>query len=62
MVTLLFELTNTNLLFGFIPESLGLMLFGIGLIAFAMSLRRIFNWNETAQENLKQAMVKSNQQ
>ena len=55
MATLLFEVTNANLLFGFIPDSLGLFLFGIGLIVFAISLRRVFNWNETAPENLKQA-------
>jgi hypothetical protein len=62
MATLLFEVTNANLLFGFIPESLGLFLFGIGLTAFAISLRRIFNWNETAPENLEQVATENNQQ
>jgi hypothetical protein len=63
MGILLFEVTNANLLFGFIPESLGLFLFGIGLIVFAISLRRVFNWNETPPENLKQAVaVESSQQ
>ncbi|MGI8787497.1 MAG: hypothetical protein ACR2HG_07045 [Pyrinomonadaceae bacterium] len=52
MLVILFDLTNKNLLLGFIPESLGLLLFGIGLIAFAVSLRWIFNRNE---ENGKQS-------
>lgn len=63
IMALLFEVTNANLLFGFIPESFGLFVFGIGLIVFAIGLRRIFNWNEPAPENLKQAATaKSRQQ
>lgn len=49
----LIEITNKNLLLGFIPESLGLLLFGIGLIAFAVSLRRVFNWKETIEDDYK---------
>lgn len=58
MFVLLFEVTNKNLLLGFMPESLGLLLFGVGLIAFAVSLRRVFNRKET-EENLKQ-LAKAN--
>lgn len=54
MDILLVEVTNKNLLLGFMPESLGLLLFGVGLIAFAVSLRRVFNRKETAQENYEQ--------
>jgi len=57
MLPLLFEITNTNLLLGFIPESLGLLLFGSGLIVAAVSLRRIFNRQETA-ENFKRLTEK----
>lgn len=49
MFILLFEVANKNLLLGFIPESLGLLLFGIGLIAFAVSLRKILNRKEAAK-------------
>ena len=47
---ILIETTNKNLLLGFMPESLGLLLFGIGLIVFAVSLRRIFNRSEAAKK------------
>lgn len=60
MLTLLFEVTSANLIFGFLPESLGLLLFGVALIVFAVSLRRIFNRNDAAQQNLKQVLIKSN--
>ena len=36
------ELTNGNLLFGFLPESLGLLIFGCGLIGFTVLVRWIF--------------------
>jgi len=49
MFTLLFEATSANLFLGFIPESLGLLLFGMALIAFAVSLRWRFNRNEEAK-------------
>lgn len=50
MLTLLFEVTNTNLLLGFIPESVGLLIFGIGLILLAVGLRRVFNRGENAKK------------
>jgi len=50
MFALLFEATNQNLLLGFMPESLGMLLFGIGLIGFAVSLRRIFNRVENVKK------------
>lgn len=43
MFALLVETANKNLLLGFMPESLGLLIFGIGLIVFAVSLRWVFN-------------------
>ena len=52
MFTLLFEATNVNFLLGFMPESLGLLLFGFGLIGFAVSLRRIFNRSEKAKKKI----------
>jgi len=50
MLVILFDVANKYLLFGFVPESLGLLLFGIGLIVFAGSLRWLFNRNETTDE------------
>ena len=46
ILAILLDVTNKNLLLGFMPESLGLLIFGGGLIAFAVSLRWIFNRNE----------------
>jgi len=40
---ILADVQNGNLIFGFMPESFGLLLFGIILIVFAVSLRRLFN-------------------
>ncbi len=45
----LFE-TAKNLLLGFMPEPLGLLIFGVAMIAFPVSLRRIFNRSEAAKE------------
>ena len=50
MFILLFQAANRNLLLGFIPESLGLLLFGIGLIVFAVSLRRILNRKDETKD------------
>ncbi len=36
---MLFDTTGKNLLLGFVPESLGLLIFGALLIGFAASLR-----------------------
>lgn len=39
---LLAELSNGNLLLGFLPESIGLLIFGSGLIGFTVLVRWIF--------------------
>jgi uncharacterized membrane protein YidH (DUF202 family) len=39
----LLEMANQNLLLGFIPESLGLLLFGVGLVGLTVGLRRVLN-------------------
>ncbi len=46
VLAILFDVANRNLLLGFMPESLGLLLFGVLLIAFAASLRWLFNRSE----------------
>ena len=52
ILEMFFEATNKNSLLGKMPESLGLLLFGIGLIVFAISLRWFFNrGEETAKED-----------
>lgn len=38
---ILLQMTNQNLLLGFMPESLGLLIFGIGLIGLTIGLRWI---------------------
>jgi hypothetical protein len=45
----LFEVVNQNLLLGFIPESLGLFIFGIGLIVLAFGLRWLLKRIETEE-------------
>ena len=57
-IVIFLEVTNQNLLLGFIPESLGLLLFGIGLIALTVILRGIFRRFEKANED-KQADFKN---
>lgn len=46
MVEFLAEATNKNLLLGVVPESIGLLIFGIILIVSAVSLRRLFKQAE----------------
>lgn len=46
VLAVLFDVASRNLLLGFVPESLGLLLFGGFLIAFAASLRWLFNRSE----------------
>lgn len=41
-------MASQNLLLGFMPDALGLLIFGVGLIAFAASLRWIFSRREEA--------------
>lgn len=47
----LFETVNNNLLLGFMPESIGLLLFGICLIAFAVGLRWFFDRQDKGNFN-----------
>lgn len=42
----LLEITNQNLLLGGMPESLGLLIFGIGLISLTIGLRWILKHSE----------------
>ena len=60
-LAILFEATNKNLLLGFMPESLGLLIFGVGLITFAGSLRWVFNRNEENQKGRLPAKAQSTQ-
>ena len=41
-IFLLEAASGANLLFGFMPESLGVFVAGVALAAFAVALRRIF--------------------
>jgi cell division protein FtsW (lipid II flippase) len=46
----LVETINLSFIFGKIPESVGLLIFGIGLIFFTILIRRILRWAETSKE------------
>lgn len=49
MLVILFDATNGNLLLGFMPESLGLLIFGVVLVIFAVGLRRMFDRKDERQ-------------
>ena len=49
-LTVILMQTN-NLLLGVMPESLGLFVFGLGLIAFAITLRWFFGKRDERMEN-----------
>jgi hypothetical protein len=42
----LFQVINQNLILGFIPESLGLLIFGVGLVFLTIGLRWIMKRGE----------------
>ncbi len=46
----LLQTANQNLLLGFVPESLGLLIFGVGLIGVTVALRWIFGKSEARTE------------
>ena len=49
MTTILLETSGGNLLLGYMPEPLGLLLFGIILITLAIVLRWAFNRNNRSE-------------
>ena len=53
LIEVLADVSNNNLLLGFMSESLGLLIFGFGLIAFAVLLRWIFNRQKTENSTRK---------
>ncbi len=57
-VIFLFEAANKNSLSGFVPEQIGLLIFGAVLIAFAAGLRRVFS--QTGKNNLESQTAKAN--
>jgi uncharacterized membrane protein YidH (DUF202 family) len=62
MSVILFDTTSGNLLLGYIPESLGLLIFGVALVVFALCLRRIFDRNDEhrAVEKFEQTAREAN--
>lgn len=56
-VILLFEIEN-NLILGFVPESIGLLIFGLALITSAVLTRRIFN--KSKENNFERAAENAN--
>jgi len=53
LIEVLADVSNNNLLLGFMSESLGLLIFGFGLIAFAALLRWVFNRQKTEKQQKK---------
>jgi hypothetical protein len=56
-VILLFEVEN-GMILSFVPESIGLLIFGLALIASAVLTRRIFNKSE--ENNFERAAENAN--
>ena len=50
---ILFELPNGTFILGAMPESVGLLIFGIGLIVFTVVIRRILSRAETSKDKSK---------
>ena len=46
----LFEVANQNSILGFVPESLGVLIFAVGLILSAFALRRLLKRSEKNAE------------
>ncbi len=42
----LMQTTNQNLILGFVPESIGILIFGIALVGLTIALRWVFNKGE----------------
>ena len=57
MEALFFQTASANLLLGFMPDTLGLLIFGVGLIVFAWSLRWLFNRQATLKNESFSANV-----
>lgn len=49
ILTALLDAADGNLLLGFVPDSLGSLIFGVILIALAVGLRRLFKRNDERQ-------------
>lgn len=57
-IAIFLETTDQNLLFGIVPESLELLLFGIGLVILTIILRWVFTRIAAVKEE-KQVKVKN---
>ncbi len=53
----LFDVASRNLLLGFVPESLGLLIFGVGLILLTVGLRWIIKRNEKGADRPVEKMA-----
>ena len=49
-MTTFLDIINQNLLLVYVPESIGLLLFGVGLVVLTVILRRIFSRIENGNE------------
>ena len=53
----LFDVASRNLLLGFVPESLGLLIFGVGLILLTIGLRWIMKRNQKSTDSAVEKMA-----
>ena len=58
VVLLFIEVSNGNMILGFVPESLALMLSGVGLIGATLVLRRVFKRHD--RENTRETSAEDN--
>ena len=58
-IAIFLQTTNQNMFLGIVPESLGLLLFGIGLIVLTFVLRWIFKRLAAVKEEEKPVKVKN---
>ncbi|CAN5362601.1 hypothetical protein BH10ACI1_BH10ACI1_02820 [soil metagenome] len=54
---ILTEILNLKVILGAMPESGGLLIFGIGLIIFTVLLRGLLNWAETLKEKSNNKLI-----
>lgn len=62
MSEIFLDATGNNLILGFMPEPLGLLIFGVALVLFAVVLRRIFNRSDEREsvKNFERTAEKTN--
>ena len=53
MILFLMQTAGNNLLFGFVPEPLGVLICAVALVGGAVGLRRFLKWNEESADKAR---------